>query len=73
LTLQAKRGMIPTMADITLREHLKNASKRQHEKYKDSFSGWGKLSVQKRTEGMTPEQKSEYFKNIRAGKKVTEI
>jgi len=36
------------------------------------LSEWGKMSVQKRTKGMSKEEKSEYFKKIRAGIKVGE-
>ena len=56
----------------TLREHLIKASKKQKEKYSSTeFKEWGKKSVEKRTAGMTPEEKSEYFRNIRKGKKVS--
>lgn len=62
--------MIHTMSD-SLRDHLVRASQRQKEKYKtEDFSTWGKLSVQKRTAGMTDEEKSEYFRKIRKGEKV---
>ena len=40
---------------------------------KEQLSDWGKMSVRKRTNGMSKEEKSEYFKKIRAGIKVSEI
>lgn len=55
---------------VSLVEHLKKASKAQKEKHKNKLSGWGKKSAQKRLGNMTQEEKSEYFRKIRAGQKV---
>lgn len=59
---------------VSLRDHLKKAAKAQHEKYtKEDFSKWGKRSAAARTKNMTPEEKKDYFRRIRAGKKVSNI
>lgn len=59
---------------VSLRAHLKKASRKQKEKYTTKeFSKWGSKSVATRTAGMTTEQKSEYFRNIRKGIKVSEL
>ena len=58
----------------TLREHLIKASKIQKEKYTSAdFSAWGSMSVKKRTANMTPDEKSDYFRNIRKGIKVKKL
>jgi hypothetical protein len=62
-----------SMTDISLRDHLIKASKKQKEKYSTAdFQKWGKMSLEKRTAGMTTEEKSNYFKNIRNGVKVSD-
>jgi hypothetical protein len=61
-----------SMTDISLRDHLIKASKKQKEKYSTAdFQKWGKMSLEKRTSGMSDEEKSEYFRKIRSGGKVT--
>lgn len=54
----------------TLKEHLKKASKAQKAKYtKEDFSKWGSAGVKKKLAGMSKEEISEYFRNIRNSKK----
>ena len=60
------------MNEITLKEHLKKASKAQKDKYSlRDFKRWGTMSAEKRLGNMTTEEKSEYFKKIRKGTKIS--
>lgn len=59
---------------MTFEEFIRRAQKARKEKITpEQLSTYGKKSVQVRVGNMTKEEKSEYFRKVRAGVKVSKI